>query len=204
MLGRIENAYFHYKTKLMIKTCGIKSYIKKPMRIIGSKRIFIGDYSFILNNARIEAIEAYNAQQFKPQILIGNNVEIGQNVHLIATDVLTILDGVLISGNVYIGDCSHEYTRIDTPVSKQNLQTAKTSIGENSFIGYGAVIQPGAQIGKHCIVGSNAVVRGGKYPDYCVLAGVPARIIKQFNSAKNIWEVVKRDYVHYSNNQKNL
>ena len=103
----------------------------------------------------------YNDQRFKSQILIGNNVEIGQNVHLIATDVLTISDGVLISGNVYIGDCSHEYTTIDKPVSKQNLKTTKTSIGENSFIGYGAVIQPGAQIGRQCIIGSNAVVRGG-------------------------------------------
>ncbi len=200
MINKIENIFCHYRTKLVIKSCGIKSYIKKPMRIIGGKQISIGDKSFILNGARIEAIEMYNDQRFKSQILIGNNVEIGQNVHLIATDVLTISDGVLISGNVYIGDCSHEYTTIDKPVSKQNLKTTKTSIGENSFIGYGAVIQPGAQIGRQCIIGSNAVVRGGKYPDYCVLAGVPARIKKQFNFTKNIWEVVNRDYVHHSNN----
>ena len=42
-------------------------------------------------------------------------------------------------------------------------------------------------LGKHCIVGSNSVVKG-VFPDNCVIVGSPARIIKVFSEEKNCWE----------------
>lgn len=45
-------------------------------------------------------------------------------------------------------------------------------------------------LGKQCIVGANAVVLKGKYPDYSVLAGIPAKIIRELNEKNNIWERV--------------
>lgn len=50
------------------------------------------------------------------------------------------------------------------------------SIGENSFIGARVVILPGTQIGKLCIIGAGAVVKGD-IPDYSVVVGNPCRII---------------------------
>jgi acetyltransferase-like isoleucine patch superfamily enzyme len=41
------------------------------------------------------------------------------------------------------------------------------------------VILPGAQIGEHVVVAAGAVVRG-QVPDRCVVAGVPARIVKRW------------------------
>ena len=67
-----------------------------------------------------------------------------------------------------------------------------TRIGEGSFIGYGAAIQAGTILGKHCIVGTNAVVRGS-YPDYSVIVGVPGRVIKRYNPKSGNWENVKND-----------
>ena len=64
-----------------------------------------------------------------------------------------------------------------------------TAIGENCFIGYGAVIMPGTVLGRQCIVGANSVVKG-VYPDYCVIAGVPARIIRRYNFQTEEWEKV--------------
>lgn len=180
--------YHHLKTKAMLRSCGKRSYIKNPIRITGAGDISIGSNSFVLDGARIEAVHEYNGQLFTPEIVIGNNVDIGQNLHLIAADTLVISHGVLISGNVYIGDCDHEYKIPGLPVSKQGIKVSKTFIGENCFIGYGAVIQPGSMLGRHCVVGSNAVVRKGVYPDYSVLAGVPAKVIKQ-----NSWERKSND-----------
>ena len=51
------------------------------------------------------------------------------------------------------------------------------SIGEDSFIGAGCIILPGSKIGKFCIVGAGAVVKGD-FEDYSVIVGSPARKIK--------------------------
>ena len=43
------------------------------------------------------------------------------------------------------------------------------------------------RIGTGSIVGANAVVTK-KFPDYCVLAGVPARIVKRFDFESGAWK----------------
>ena len=49
------------------------------------------------------------------------------------------------------------------------------------------MIQSGTILGKQCIVGANSVVRG-QFPDYCVIAGNPAKIIKKYNFNTRKWE----------------
>ena len=63
---------------------------------------------------------------------------------------------------------------------RQKRIITKTFIGDNCFIGMGAAIQAGTILGEQCIVGANAVVRG-VYPDYCVLVGAPAKIVRKYN-----------------------
>ena len=56
-------------------------------------------------------------------------------------------------------------------------------IGNDCLIGMNSVILPGTHLGNHCIVGANSTVRG-EFPDYCVIAGSPARIIKRYDFDK--------------------
>jgi acetyltransferase-like isoleucine patch superfamily enzyme len=53
-------------------------------------------------------------------------------------------------------------------------------VGEGSWIGFRANILSGVTIGKHCVVAAGAVVTRS-VPDYCVVAGCPARIIKKYD-----------------------
>ena len=48
---------------------------------------------------------------------------------------------------------------------------------------------PNIHIGKHCVIGANSVVTKN-IPDYCVAAGVPARIIKKYNFTTETWEKI--------------
>ena len=58
------------------------------------------------------------------------------------------------------------------------------TIGEGSLIGMGATIMNNARIGKFCIVGANALVAEGKeYPDYSLIVGAPAKIVRQIEPA---------------------
>ena len=55
---------------------------------------------------------------------------------------------------------------------------ADTYVGDNCFIGGGARILPGIRIGNNCIVGAGSVVTKD-VPDNCIVAGNPARIIRE-------------------------
>jgi len=58
------------------------------------------------------------------------------------------------------------------------------SIGSGSWIGHGAIILPGAQIGEHVVIAAGAVVTAGEYPDFSVLAGVPARVVRSYDPGR--------------------
>ena len=180
---------------IKLRGVGYKSYgnhtlFYKPDRIVGKRYITIGNKVSILKHARIEAIDRFNDQTICPALIIEDEVTIEQNAHIIATGKLLIGKGTTISGNVYISDCSHQYNNIYLDVQKQPLDCKITSIGQNSFIGYGAVILPGAQLGEHCIVGANAVVMPGEYQDYSVIVGIPAKVKKIYNQETKEWDNV--------------
>ena len=167
--------------KMSFSKIGNLSYIGKPLYIEGRKNISIGNRVRIYPGIRMEALN-------DGRIHIGNNLAIEQNVHIISgNSVMNIGDDTTISANVFISNVDHEYTDIEKSVMEQQLQFKETQIGNSCFIGYGAVILPGTKLGKHCIVGANAVVRG-TYPDNCVLAGNPAKIVKKYNYELKRWE----------------
>lgn len=166
---------------------GFKSYIIKPMMISGKKYIHIGKRVTIRNGARIEAIDKYNNEIFQPRLIVEDNVSIEQQVHITCTDSLTIEHDVTISAYVYISDTSHCIDKAHVNVLAQPLKSAATKIGAYSFIGIGAKIMPGVTIGKNCVVGAGAIVCKD-VPDYCMVVGNPARIIKKYDLNKNVWE----------------
>ncbi|WP_291750899.1 MULTISPECIES: acyltransferase [unclassified Sulfuricurvum] len=120
-------------------------------------------------------------------ILFEENISIGQNLHIISGAEMVIGKNTTISANVFITNVDHEFRQIEKHILNQPLLIKETRIGENCFIGYGAVIQAGTTLGKQCIVGANAVVRGN-FPDFTVIAGVPARIIKRYDFTSQTWK----------------
>lgn len=120
-------------------------------------------------------------------IEIGDNTAIEQNVHITSRGGVQIGNDVTIVGNVCITNIDHQYEDISKSVLNQETKVTDTKIGDGCFIGFGAVIQAGTILGTHCIVGANAVVRGD-FPDYSVIVGAPARIVKRYNTENGKWE----------------
>ncbi len=135
----------------------------------------------------MEAITRYGEQTFNPHIIIGDGVTFQQNCHITAASDLSIGADTTISFGVSIQDTDHAYQQINVNILKQPLLVKKTIIGDACFIGSGAKILAGTILGKQCIVGTNAVVRG-IFPDYCVIAGIPAKIVKRYNPQTEQWE----------------
>lgn len=166
---------------------GRGSYILKPMRVIGKKNIYIGDYCSILHQARMETVSGWEQSEFHGEIRIGNHTSIEQNCHIIAADKLIIGDDCVLSSQVYVADCGHSCDIMEGSVMSQPLFVKKTSIGDSCFIGTGAKIMPGVKLGSHVVVGANAVVTKD-VPDYTMVAGVPAQPIKRYDTAEKQWK----------------
>lgn len=159
-----------------------------PMQINGGEYIKIGNKSSIGRNAWLGAYDSYLSQRFNPQITIGNNVRIGNYATITAINKVQIGDGCLFSEFVYISDHAHgvDPTLGISPKDQPLNSKGPVIIGENTFVGYRVSILPGVVLGKNCVVGSNAVVTKS-FPDYTMVAGIPAKAIKKFSFEKKQW-----------------
>ncbi len=163
---------------------GLPSYIGKPCFMTNRRKIKLGKMVRIYPGIRAE-VGSHDSF-----LEIQDYTSIGQNFHVVSFgSTLMIGKNVTISGNVLITNCDHEYQQIGKHVLEQGLTTKKTSIGDYCFIGYGAVIQAGTILGKHCVVGANAVVRG-KFGNYEVIVGNPAKVIKRYDFESKQWKRV--------------
>lgn len=169
--------------KAFMGRLSLPSYIGRPICIHNFGKIFIGKFVRIYPNVRLE-VHNSNAR-----LIIEDNVGIAQNVHITSGGDLVIGKSSTILANVFITNIDHDYTEINKPILDQEMVVKKTVIGENCFIGIGAAIQAGTILGKQCIVGANSVVRG-EFPDYCVIVGSPAKIIKKYNFETQNWEKI--------------
>lgn len=186
----ITNIYYKIKTKifysLFFKSIGKNTLIQSPL-FLTPEFISVGSDVYIWEGIRLEGIHKYLNQDFSPHIIVEDGVTIQQNCHITAAETLRISKNTMISFGVSIQDTDHEYQSLDLPPVHQQLKVNQTFIGENCFIGSGAKIQAGTILGKHCIIGTNAVVRG-IFPDYCVIVGIPAKIIKRYDHTSETWK----------------
>jgi hypothetical protein len=83
---------------------------------------------------------------------------------------------------VELTDQNHSYEDLDVPIGRQFPVNRPVSIGSGTWLGAGAIVLPGAQIGRHVVIAAGSVVRG-VIPDRCVVAGVPARVIREHTDA---------------------
>ena len=167
--------------KFFLGDFGLPSYIGKPLYIGNFKRIFIKKRVRIFPGARIEVLNNASSITFE------DNISVGQNLHITSGGVLKIGKNTTIAENVYISNIDHHYQDIDVHILEQENLIKETQIGENCFIGFGAVIQAGTILGKQCVVGSNSVVRG-HFPDYSVIIGVPGRTVKRYDIEDCKWK----------------
>jgi serine acetyltransferase len=112
-----------------------------------------------------------------PVLRIGDRCVIGRGSHIVAHADITIADDVWTGPYVYITDQNHGYEDPDTPIGRQWPVNNPVQIGSGTWLGAGAIVLPGARIGRNVVIAAGSVVRG-EVPDHCVVAGVPAKIVR--------------------------
>jgi len=114
-----------------------------------------------------------------PVVRIGDRCMIGRGSHIVGHFQVEVGDDVHTGPYVYITDQNHGYEDPDEVVHAQWPRDIPVVIGSGSWIGTGVVVLPGTVLGKNVVVGAGAVVRG-TFPDHCVIAGVPARVVRSY------------------------
>ena len=91
---------------------------------------------------------------------------------------IEIGDDVMMGPNFTCYTSNHKFDRIDIPMNKQGTTPrTKLEIGSDVWIGCDVLLMPGGYIPNGSVVAARSVVTK-RFTDYCVLGGVPAKVIK--------------------------
>jgi serine acetyltransferase len=154
-----------------------------PGAVFGEGGIEVGEDTLIGQQVSLSAGTLPGQDLFSLTLLtIGDRCVIGRGSHIVAHQCVEIGDDVWTGPYVYITDQNHGYDDPDTPIGRQFPVNRPVSIGSGSWLGAGAIVLPGANIGRNVVVAAGSVVRG-TVPDHCMVAGVPARIVREYTVA---------------------
>ena len=128
----------------------------------------------------------------EPIVIIEDNCSIGYGSIISGKNRVHLERNILVGQNVVIQDHNHAYEDIDVPIIDQGITDGgRIRIGEGSWIGRGAAIlcsRGELTIGRHCVVSANSVVMRS-IPDYSVVFGTPATIIRQYDPQTGAWRM---------------
>jgi len=191
LIKKVNVRVWYFSNRFRFKSIGKKSFINSPLKIT-PLCISLGENVRVFKNCRIEGVFSYNNVNFNPSIIVGNNVSVQQNLHLTCANSIVIGKNTAIASNVTITDIHHQYENIKIPIESQDILVQQVKIGENCKIYNNSVILPGCKIGNHVTIGANSVV-AIEVPDYCVVVGAPAKIVKRYNFESKSWQKTNAD-----------
>ena len=173
-------------TKVLFRKARI---IRFPFRVRGKRFIDFGTGLTTGVDCRIDAFPVNNNKV----IFFGENVQINDHVHIGAVERIEIGNNVLIASKVFITDHNHgvysgegQHSDPNIPPHLRRLVSSPVYIKDNVWIGELVSILPGVTIGEGSIIGSNSVV-SKDIPPYSIAVGVPAKVVKKYNSELRKW-----------------
>lgn len=108
-------------------------------------------------------------------VTIGNHTRIG--IHCTVIGPVSIGNHVNLAQGITVTALNHNFEDATKRIDEQGISTKPVVIGDDVWIGANAVILPGVTIGRHAVVAAGAVVTKD-VPDYSLVAGIPAKVIK--------------------------
>ncbi len=109
-------------------------------------------------------------------VVIGDHTRIG--LHNTIIGPVTIGSHVNLAQGITVTALNHNFEAPERRIDEQGVSTQQVTIGDNIWIGANAVVLPGVTVGNHCVIAAGAVVTKD-VPPHSLVAGVPAKIIKQ-------------------------
>lgn len=144
--------------------------------------ISIGDNTYVDRSSSLTAWSRVSELHSGVLLEIGSNTLIGEGAHITAAFGIKIGDNVLIGKNVTITDNNHGESSVNEllipPIQRKLSSKGSVVIEDNVWIGDKATVLTGVTVGFGSVIAANSVVTKN-VPKECVVAGVPARIVRR-------------------------
>ena len=165
-------------------------------RLLGLAHMRIGRNFSAGDHLWLEAVTTYAGQPHFPQLLIGDDANLSDSVHIACLHRIEIGPGLLAGSRILISDHTHgvytgpTQTPPDTlPAARPLHSAAGITIGRNVWLGDGVCVLAGAIIGDGAIIGANSIVRG-TIPPATIAVGAPARVVRRWDANLREWAKV--------------
>lgn len=179
LLSSLRRHLYSWRIGKGFKSFGKRTTIFPGAHIEGAGFIELGNAVSI---GRRAILTAYPMPEKDPVLKVGDRTCIGSGCHITAINHVEIGADAAIGEGVTITDNSHGRvvrSEMDThPFRRPLVSKGPVIVGDCVWVGDKATILPGVTIGRGCVIGANAVVTKD-VPDYCVVAGNPAVIVKK-------------------------
>ena len=182
------------KTKAILRSSWLKGQFKNigtnvffagVRQLQGQERISIGDNTTFGDEL---SMTVWTDDISKAEIIIGSMCSFGGYNHITCCNRIVIGDNCLTGKWVTITDNSHGDTDLNSlripPRKRPIVSKGPVVIGNNVWIGDKATVLPGVTIGDGAVIAANAVVTKN-VPPFCIVAGIPARIVKCSDPSSN-------------------
>ena len=114
-------------------------------------------------------------------VTIGDYTRIG--IHCTVIGPVCIGHHVNLAQGITVTALNHNFADTNRRIDEQGISTKPVVISDDVWIGANAVILPGVTIGRHVVVAAGAVVTKD-VPDSCVVAGIPAKVVKKLEGVR--------------------
>ncbi len=163
---------------------GPYSEIAQPtVSIVNPEAIHVGTFVKIGAYAVIEAL----CPERGINVRIEDGAYLGNFLRLTAVGEVVIGEEAMLSDRVYVSDTNHIYEDVTQPIKRQGLRDGRrVEICRGAWVGIGAAICGNVRIGENAVVAANTVVRDD-VPDFTVVAGDPARVVRQHDGEAWRW-----------------
>lgn len=157
-------------------TLGAKTKLHDKVKIdaLSTDGVIIGENCVLGRNTCIECTGSL--QHLGKGVTIGNGTTFGSDCFFGAAGGISIGNDVMAGQFIRFHSENHNFKDHDKLIKDQGVTHKGIEIGNNCWIGAGAVFLDGAKIGNGCVVAANAVVTK-QFPDNTVIGGVPAKVI---------------------------
>lgn len=145
--------------------------------------IHVGAFVKIGRHAVLEALVPERGVTLR----IGDAAYLGHLCRITAVTEVVIGEEAMLADRVYVSDTGHVYEDVTQPIKRQGLRDGRrVEIGRGAWVGIGAAIVGNVRIGEGAVVGANSVVTQD-VPDFTVVAGNPAQVVRQHDGESWRW-----------------
>jgi acetyltransferase-like isoleucine patch superfamily enzyme len=136
----------------------------------GRGRIVLGRFVHLGDRTKLRAHEG--------TLRIGDKVVFGGDNTVNCLLDIEIGSATLIADWVYICDFDHITADVLRPIKDPGVVKTPVRIGPDGWLGVKSTVLRGARIGRGCVVAAHSIVLDGNAPDYSIVAGSPATVVK--------------------------